>query len=89
MNLDSQGSASPHRGMLQTMPTRVLRYVVSAQDGAFVAQCLDVDVASEGDTEDEAVANLKEALELRFEDEPDAEVIISRAVRFGEITFNA
>jgi predicted RNase H-like HicB family nuclease len=89
MNLDSQGSASPHRGMLQTMPTRVLRYVVSAQDGAFVAQCLDVDVASEGDTEDKAVANLKEALELRFEDEPDAEVIVSRAVRFGEITFNA
>lgn len=33
----------------------------------FVAQCLEVDVASQGATEDEAVANLKEALELHFE----------------------
>jgi len=33
----------------------------------FVAQCLDVDVASQGETEEEALANLKEALELYFE----------------------
>ncbi len=33
----------------------------------FVAQCLDVDVASQGKTEDEALSNLKEALELHFE----------------------
>jgi len=33
----------------------------------FVSQCLDVDVASEGETEEEALANLKEALELYFE----------------------
>ena len=33
----------------------------------FVAQCLDVDVASQGRSEDEALANLKEALELHFE----------------------
>lgn len=32
-----------------------------------VAQCLDVDVASQGDTEAEALANLREALELHFE----------------------
>ncbi len=34
----------------------------------FVAQCLDVDVASQGRTEDEALANLKQALGLHFED---------------------
>ena len=34
----------------------------------FVAQCLDVDVASQGRSEDEALANLKEALELHFEE---------------------
>ncbi|HEY7391937.1 MAG TPA: type II toxin-antitoxin system HicB family antitoxin [Bryobacteraceae bacterium] len=33
----------------------------------YVSQCLEVDVASQGETEDEALANLKEALELRFE----------------------
>jgi len=33
----------------------------------FVSQCLNVDVASQGETEEEALANLKEALELYFE----------------------
>ncbi len=32
----------------------------------FVAQCVEVDVASQGSTEEEALANLKEALELHF-----------------------
>lgn len=46
---------------------RTLNYVTWEEDGAFVAQCLDVDVASEGDNQDEAISNLKEALELYFE----------------------
>lgn len=33
----------------------------------FVSQCLEVDVASQGATEEEALANLREALELHFE----------------------
>ena len=38
------------------------------QEGdCFVAQCLEVDVASQGESEEEALANLKEALELHFE----------------------
>jgi predicted RNase H-like HicB family nuclease len=37
----------------------------------FVSQCLEVDVASQGETEAEALSNLKEALELYFEP-PDA-----------------
>jgi predicted RNase H-like HicB family nuclease len=36
----------------------------------YVARCLDVEVASQGHTIDEALANLREALELYFEDEP-------------------
>ncbi len=32
----------------------------------FVAQCLEVDVASQGRTEPEAIKNLREALELFF-----------------------
>jgi predicted RNase H-like HicB family nuclease len=33
----------------------------------FVAQCREVDVASQGLTEDEALENLREAIELHFE----------------------
>ncbi len=32
----------------------------------FVAQCLELDVASQGATEEEALDNLREALELHF-----------------------
>lgn len=39
-----------------------------------VAQCLEVDVASQGETEAEALENLREALELHFEP-PHAEVL--------------
>jgi predicted RNase H-like HicB family nuclease len=34
----------------------------------YVAQCLEVDVASQGESEAEALANLREALELYFEE---------------------
>ncbi len=33
----------------------------------FVSQCLELDVASQGESEEEALANLREALELYFE----------------------
>jgi predicted RNase H-like HicB family nuclease len=33
----------------------------------YVSQCLEVDVASQGETQEEALANLKEAIELHFE----------------------
>ena len=35
----------------------------------FVARCLDVDVVSQGESVDEALANLEEALSLYFEGE--------------------
>ena len=33
----------------------------------FVAQCLEIDVASQGETAQKALDNLREALELHFE----------------------
>jgi predicted RNase H-like HicB family nuclease len=36
------------------------------EDEWFVAQCMEVDVASQGHSEDEALENLREALELHF-----------------------
>jgi predicted RNase H-like HicB family nuclease len=32
----------------------------------YVAQCLEVDVASQGETEEEALVNIREALALHF-----------------------
>ena len=37
------------------------------EDGWVTAQCLEVDVASQGRGEEEALANLQEALALHFE----------------------
>lgn len=33
----------------------------------YVSQCLELDIDSQGETEEEALANLREVLELHFE----------------------
>ena len=48
---------------------RAIKYCVYKEPPYYVAQCLNVDVSSFGDTNEEAVENLKEAVELYFEDE--------------------
>ena len=50
------------------MKTHTFTASITLEDKWFVAQCLEVDVASQGKSEDEAINNLKEALELYFED---------------------
>ena len=47
--------------------TRTFTASVWKEDDWFIAQCLDVDVASQGKTQDQALSNLREALELYFE----------------------
>jgi hypothetical protein len=39
---------------------------ISHEGEWYIAQCLQVDVASQGATEDEALENLRDALELHF-----------------------
>jgi predicted RNase H-like HicB family nuclease len=66
--------------------TRHLKYAIYPEDDAFTAQCLNIDIASEGDSEQEALANLREALELYFEGGVvSVEPTPSGAVRFGEL----
>ncbi len=43
-----------------------LNAVIVREDKWFVAQCLEVDVASQGLTEEEALENLRDALSLHF-----------------------
>lgn len=45
---------------------RELNTVIWREDKWFVAQCLEVDVASQGRTEKEALENLRDALTLHF-----------------------
>lgn len=61
----------PYRNMNQATPFRI-RYEVVQEDGVFVARCLDLDVISDGATDAEAVANLREAIMLHCERHAEA-----------------
>jgi len=52
-----------------TQPTR-FNVIVQKDDTWYVAKCVDNSVASQGKTIEEALDNLKEALELYYEDQP-------------------
>ena len=59
--------------------------VVSHEDEWYVAHCLEVDVASQGESEVTALGNLREALELHFE-EPRATIVPSVQVLEIEVS---
>jgi predicted RNase H-like HicB family nuclease len=50
-----------------------LTAVVIRDDRWYVARCLEVEVTSQGESVEEALDNLREALELYFEDAPPVE----------------
>ena len=54
---------------MQVANTLELSAVVRREDGLYVALCPEFDVASQGKSVEEALRNLKEALELYLEDE--------------------
>ena len=51
-----------------------LSSIVEREDAGFVAMCPELDVASQGNTIDEARANLAEAVELFLETASDEEI---------------
>ncbi len=53
--------------------TKQLTAVIEREDEGYVALCPELDIASQGDTVDEARTNLCEALELFFETASDTE----------------
>jgi predicted RNase H-like HicB family nuclease len=55
----------------------------------YVARCLAVEVASHGDTHDQALANLREALELYFEDSPVPDVDVNPELASVEVRIPA
>ena len=53
---------------------RLLTAIIEREGDGYVALCPELDVASQGDTVEEARANLTEALELFFETAEPAEI---------------
>ncbi len=45
---------------------KLLNAIIFHENGWQIAQCVELDVASQGNTADEALANLQEALTLHF-----------------------
>ena len=48
------------------MKTQTFTASVWQEDDWFIAQCLEVDIASQGESEEEVLVNLGEALELHL-----------------------
>jgi predicted RNase H-like HicB family nuclease len=53
---------------------RLLTTIIEREGDGYVSLCPELDIASQGDTVEEARANLREALELFFETADPAEV---------------
>jgi len=60
-----------------------MSFVVWQEDTQYVAQCLNVDVSSFGDSIDEAIKNLKEAVALYLDGE-DVQILDVKNVLIGK-----
>ena len=66
-----------------------IKYVVYKEGKHYISQSLNVDVSSFGVTVEEATRNLKEALDLYFEDEPARNNYIQiKETLLGEMNIN-
>ena len=68
---------------------KTLKYIVYKEDKYYVSQCLNVDVSSFGNTIQEAIDYLNEALALYF-DEPgsETELPVINETLLGETSVN-
>lgn len=46
--------------------TAQLNFTVDFEEGVFIARCIELDITTDGLSKDEAIANLKEALDCYF-----------------------
>ena len=70
------------------MKHQEINYVVWKEDKYFVSRCINVEVSSFGETIEESVKNLKEAVELYFEGE-NKELPVINTVLLGREIINA
>lgn len=66
-----------------------LKYILYREGDYYVSQCLNVDISSFGNNVQEAIDNLKEAVELYFEDNNEINIIpIINETMIGETFIN-
>lgn len=59
--------------------------IVQKEDDWYIATCIDNNVASQGKTIDDALTNLKEALELYFEDNKPENINVQTFITTMEV----
>jgi len=64
-------------------------FVVWQEGEYFVSQCLNVNVSSFGDSIEDSIKNIKEAVELYFEDEPNLQMPKIEKMFLGREIINA
>lgn len=69
-NLAPRPACFTHKAGHRRLPAMRLTAAVTHEEPWYVARCLEVEVTSQGETVEEALENLREALELYFEDQP-------------------
>lgn len=67
---------------------RNIKYTIYKEGDHYVSQCLNVDVASFGDTVDDAIHNLVEAVELYFEEDHAGDYMPVEQAMIGECNIN-
>ena len=63
---------------------KTITYCLYREDKFYVAQCLNVDVSSFGNTREEALKALREAVELYFEDAPAEDFSLIEEAEVGQ-----
>jgi predicted RNase H-like HicB family nuclease len=66
--------------------TRTFTAILHWEEDVYIAECPEVGTASQGETIEEAIANLQEATELYLEEFPLAETAPRRLLTTFEIT---
>ncbi len=65
------------------------KYILYKEGEYYVSQCLNIDVSSFGKTVQEAISQLKEAVELYYEDNDDIHFIpVINEMMIGETNIN-
>lgn len=68
------------------MKTQTFTASILQEEELFIARCLEIDIASQGKSEEEVIENLKEALELYFE--PPCPTVMPKLRKF-EVSIGA
>lgn len=64
---------------------RSVKYIIFKEGKYYVSRCLNVEVSSFGKSIDEAKSNLKEALDLYFEDNINTDIQMISDTLIGEM----